>query len=58
MSNYQIQKSIDKASNPEGDKQGVIEHLNKAKGFITGIAKASGIVTALAKAVQMIQQVL
>lgn len=55
---YQIQKSIDKSKKPEGDKQGVIEHLNKAKSFVSGIAQASGIVTSIAKAIQLVQQIL
>lgn len=52
---YQIQKAVDQAQKPEPNRNAILEHLGKAKGFIKGVVDVGGLVTGITKAIELAQ---
>ncbi len=51
-----LKKAIDKAKQPEPDKNRIVAYLNSAKSLVESITAAGGLVTAFTKAVEAVRK--
>ena len=52
-----LKTAIDKAKQPEPDKNRIIAYINSAKSLVESITAAGGLVTAFTKAVEAVQKI-
>lgn len=52
---YQIQKAVEQAQKPEPIKSIILEHLEKAKGFVKSITNTDKFIKEIIKAIEVVQ---